>query len=104
LNKTISDNSGGTTVDKHKVAVLYASEADKNIAEIFAWHFEDCVVEEVNEYKSYSVDNLYIVGGPAKEKFIARNLPDKYTSFVGSDRFRTLDEAMAFAKEKGQYN
>ncbi|MDR0880245.1 MAG: N-acetylmuramoyl-L-alanine amidase [Clostridioides sp.] len=94
LNKKITD----VDTSVHKNCVLYEGSVDLNTANIFSWYLDDCVVQTVEEYQSYSTHNLYIVGGGATNKFKARNLPDRFTAFEGANRFDTLNEALNYAK------
>ncbi|WP_024622553.1 N-acetylmuramoyl-L-alanine amidase [Metaclostridioides mangenotii] len=100
LNKTISESQGGNTMRKN--CVLYDGTIDWHIANLFSWYLEDCVVVKVDDFKSYTANNLYAIGGVTVKKLKEKNLPDKYTAFNGVDRFETIDLAMAFAKSKRQ--
>lgn len=77
-----------------KNCVLYSNDADKTIAEVFAWDREDCVVMDVKIFKSYTEKNLFIVGGRTEEVLKKMNLPDRYTVFNGVDRWDTLNKVI----------
>jgi hypothetical protein len=87
LNKKIN---GGNNIKQN--CVLYGNDADKTIAEVFAWGKDDCVVMDVKDFISYTTENLYVVGGKTEEALKALKLPDKYTVFNGKDRWDTLDK------------
>lgn len=106
LNKSISNENtskpeGGNKMRKH--CVLYESEVDHHIAEIFSWYFDDCAVVKVDDFTSFMAHNLYVVGGITKKKLDSKNFKDKYTAFAGVNRFETLNKAMAFATSRGEY-
>jgi uncharacterized phage protein gp47/JayE len=42
--------------------VLYSNSVDKTIAEVFAWRKDDCVVMDVKDFKSYTAENLFVIG------------------------------------------
>lgn len=75
-----------------KNCVLYSNDADRTIAEVFAWGKDDCIVMDVIDFKSYTAENLFVVGGRTEEALKNMNLPDKYTVFIGVDRWDTLDK------------
>ena len=90
LNKTIQ----GSDNKMKKNCVLYSNDADRTIAEVFAWSKEDCVVMDVKDFKSYTAENLFVVGGKTEEALKAKKLPDRYTVFNGVDRWDTLDKVL----------
>ena len=100
LNKTLDSNinQGGNTM--HKNCVLYDGAVDWHIANLLSWYLEDCVVVKVDDFKSFTAHNLYIIGGVAERKLIEKKLPDRYTIFAGIDRFETLEKMLAFAKSQ----
>ncbi|WP_027703011.1 N-acetylmuramoyl-L-alanine amidase [Metaclostridioides mangenotii] len=107
LNKTISDSDSNSKPSEslgsnslHKNCVLYEGTVDWHIAEIFSWYLEDCALVKVDNFKSYTANNLYVIGEIAEKKLIEKNLPDRYTTFAGIDRFETLDKALAFINLK----
>jgi len=79
-----------------KNCVLYSNTVDKTIAEVLEWVKEDCLVQDVKEFKSWSAENLYIVGGKTEEEFKKKNFKDRYTVFNGVDRWDTLDKVIKF--------
>jgi|GEM_PF-754729 len=93
LNKSISD--GGTSTMK-KYCVLYSNAVDKTIAEVMSWKLNDFIVQDVADFKSYSAENLYVIGGRTEEALKAKKLPDKYTAFNGVDRYDTLNQVLTF--------
>jgi len=58
------------------------------------------LVVKVDDFKSFTAHNLYIIGGVAERKLIEKKLPDRYTIFAGIDRFETLEKMLAFAKSQ----
>nr|WP_312985515.1 N-acetylmuramoyl-L-alanine amidase [Clostridioides sp.] len=100
LNKSLNVNQGGNIM--HKNCVLYDGNVDWHIANLFSWYLEDCVVVKVDDFKSYTAHNLYVIGGVADKKLKGKKLPDKYRTFNGVDRFETIDLAIAFAKSQRQ--
>ncbi|MCR1955864.1 N-acetylmuramoyl-L-alanine amidase [Clostridioides mangenotii] len=91
LNKTISLGSN-TKIKKN--CVLYSNDADRTIAEVLKWSKEDCVVMDVLNFKSYTAENLFVVGGRTEEALKKMNLPDRYTVFNGVDRWDTLNKVL----------
>lgn len=95
LNKTISD--GGTSiVVKYKVLVDALDSPDGDIARIFKWKNSGIVIETIDSFKTWSAENLYIIGGTSEAKFKAKGYKDNYTVFNGTNRYDTLDKAVAF--------
>ncbi|MCR1955443.1 hypothetical protein NSA24_11625 [Clostridioides mangenotii] len=80
--------------DIRKDCVLYSNDAYKTIAEVFAWSKENCVVMDIKDFKSYTADNLFVVGGRTKEALKKMNLPERYTVFNGVDRWDTLNKVL----------
>ncbi|EMJ5512789.1 TPA: N-acetylmuramoyl-L-alanine amidase [Clostridioides difficile] len=91
LNKSITTGSDNKM---KKNCVLYSNDADKTIAEVFAWSKQDCVVMDVKDFRSYTTENLFVVGGKTEESLKAKKLPDRYTVFNGVDRWNTLDKVL----------
>jgi hypothetical protein len=92
LNKSIENEELNNKMKKN--CVLYSNDADRTIAEVFAWGKQDCVVMDVKDFKSYTAHNLFAIGGKTEEALKAKNLPDKYTVFNGSDRWNTLNKVL----------
>ncbi|MBS5787196.1 MAG: N-acetylmuramoyl-L-alanine amidase [Clostridioides difficile] len=90
LNKTIQ----GSNNKMKKNCVLYSNDADRTIAEVFAWGKDDCIVMDVINFKSYTAENLFVVGGKTEEALKAKKLPDRYTVFNGVDRWDTLNKVL----------
>ena len=90
LNKTIQ----GSDNKMKKNCVLYSNDADRTIAEVFAWSKDDCIVMDVIDFKSYTAENLFVVGGKTEEALKAKKLPDRYTVFNGVDRWDTMDKVL----------
>lgn len=88
----------GSNNNMKKNCVLYSNDADKTIAEVFAWGREDCVVMDVKNFKSYTAENLFVVGGKTEEALKAKKLPDRYTVFNGVDRWGTLGKVIKYVK------
>ena len=91
LNKSITTGSDNKM---KKNCVLYSNDGDRTIAEVFAWSKQDCVVMDVKDFRSYTAENLFVVGGKTEEALKAKKLPDRYTVFNGVDRWNTLDKVL----------
>ncbi len=91
LNKSITTGSDNKM---KKNCALYSNNADRTIAEVFAWGKQDCVVMDVKDFRSYIAENLFVVGGKTEEALKAKKLPDRYTVFNGVDRWDTLDKVL----------
>ncbi|WP_304341243.1 N-acetylmuramoyl-L-alanine amidase [Metaclostridioides mangenotii] len=95
LNKTIQ----GSDNKLKKNCVLYSNDADRTVAEVLEWSKDDCVVMDVKDFKSYTAENLFVVGGRTEEELKKMNLPDRYTVFNGRDRWDTLDKVKKHSKQ-----
>ncbi|EGT4599327.1 N-acetylmuramoyl-L-alanine amidase [Clostridioides difficile] len=94
LNKKI-DNIEVKQMYKH--TVVFEGEVDKVLAQIISWNYKEseCLVCDIEDYKPYQTQNLYIVGGGACDK-IGSITKERYTMIKGNDRFDTLYKALDF--------
>lgn len=94
------DNDIGSDNKMVKRCVLYDNPVDEVIARNFTIYDPICKVSHIDNFKSYSAENLYVVGGSTLNKLKSKNLPDKYTAFNGIDRKDTLDLVYKFISAK----
>lgn len=92
LNKTINtDNSNNT---KYTNCILYGNDIDKVAAEILSWAKNDCIVKHVKDHVKWEAENLFVIGGPAKDEFEKMNTGENYTSIIGANRYDTVIQVL----------
>lgn len=92
----LTGKGGASSVVKYKVLVDKLNSPDHDIARIFKWKSNEVVIEEVDAFKSWSADNLYLIGGVTIDKFKSKGFADNYTPFNGVDRYDTLNQVIEF--------
>ena len=92
LNKTINtDNSNNT---KYTNCILYGNDIDKVSAEVLSWAKNDCIVKHVKDHVKWEAENLFVIGGPAKDEFEKMNTGENYTSIIGANRYDTVIQVL----------
>ncbi|WP_300760258.1 N-acetylmuramoyl-L-alanine amidase, partial [Janthinobacterium sp.] len=58
---SVTPNPNPNPSETQQVAykVLYSNLVDEDIARVFSWGFKDCQVQHINDFKSWSAQNLY---------------------------------------------
>ena len=95
LNKTINtDNTSSTNNKKYTNCILYGNDIDKVSAEILGWAKNDCIVKHVKDHVKWEAENLFVIGGPAKNELEKMNTGENYTSIIGANRYDTVIQVL----------
>ncbi|EQF25107.1 N-acetylmuramoyl-L-alanine amidase family protein [Clostridioides difficile CD160] len=103
LNKNINDNSEDKQMFKH--TIVYSGD-DKVSADILGLYYkrakENYLVIDIEDYKPYRTQNLYVIGGIAcnKMKELGKTTGEKFTEIYSDDVWSTMDRTREFIKEK----
>ncbi len=92
LNKTI--NTDSTNNKKYTNCILYGNDIDKVSAEVLSWAKNDCIVKHVKDHVKWEAENLFVIGGPAKDEFEKMNTGENYTSIIGANRYDTVIQVL----------
>lgn len=87
--KSITTNSSSSK--KYENCILYGNDIDKVAAEILSWGKNDCIVKNAKNHIAGEGFNLFAVGGLAKTELDKMKTGERYTAFVGKDRFETVN-------------